>query len=258
MTKEELQSVLKIQPEYIHAGKDIGLEGFDFFVDCKSYGELVAIDNFEKLDNLKCSVRFDNCKFSNTISGQNKTYQHAFLFQNCEFHNVVKLNYCCFEKEIGFRDCVFVERVTFGDSVIKKNIIFNNCRFQHGAVFVRTKFMEASSFVRSIFEDNATFYGAEFNRPVSFNQAIFKSETSFVNVAMDFDFGDLKNIVIEMANLAAADKKLMANDYRDSFRLIKNSLAKNGNTLDASQYHKMELYCKEIELESKEQKSPSD
>lgn len=60
MTKEELQSVLKIQPEYIHAGKDIGLEGFDFFVDCKSYGELVAIDNFGKLDNLKCSVRFDN------------------------------------------------------------------------------------------------------------------------------------------------------------------------------------------------------
>ena len=67
---------------------------------------------------------------------------------------------------------------------------------------------------------------------------------------------DLIIIVIEMANLAAADKKIIANDYRDSFRLIKNNLLKNNNTLDASQHHKMELYCKEIELESKEQKKP--
>ena len=250
MTKEELQSVLKIRPEYIHAGKDIGLDGFDFFVDCKSYGELVAIDNFEKLDNLKCSVRFDNCKFSNTISGQNKTYQHAFLFQNCEFHNVVELTHCYFEKEIGFYNCSFGKGVTFGDSVIKKNIIFNICRFQHEAVFVRTKFMEASSFIRSIFEDNAIFYGAEFNKLVDFNQAIFKGEASFVNAKLKIDYQVLKGAIRGNANTA--------NDYRDSFRSIKSILLKIYNTLDASQYHKMELYCKEIELESKEQKSPSD
>ena len=250
MTKEELQSVLKIRPEYIHAGKDIGLEGFDFFVDCKSYGELVAIDNFEKLDKLKCSIRFDNCKFSNTISGQNKTYQHIFIFNNCEFHNVVKLNYCYFEKEIGFYNCAFVERVTFGGSAIKKNIIFNNCHFRHGAVFVCTKFMEASSFVRNIFEDNVTFYGAEFNKLVDFNQTTFKGELNLVNAKLKVEYSELKSKIDGNANTA--------NDYRDSFRLIKNSLAKNGNTLDASQYHKMELYCKEIELESKEQKSPSD
>ena len=246
MTKEELESVLKISPECIRVG-GADWEGFDFFVDCKSCGDLVALDS---LDNLKCSVRFDNCKFSNTISGQNKTYQHAFLFQNCEFHNVVKLNYCCFEKEIGFYNCAFVERVTFGGSAIKKNIIFNNCRFRHGAVFVCTKFMEASSFVRNIFEDNAIFYGAEFNKPVDFNQTTFKSELNLVNAKLKVEHSELKSRIDGNANTA--------NDYRDSFRLIKNSLAKNGNTLDASQYHKMELYCKEIELESKEQKSPSD
>ena len=246
MTKEELQSVLKISPECIHVDS-ADWKDFDFFVDCKSYGDLVAIDSLEKL---KCSVRFDNCKFSNTISGQNKTYQHVFIFNNCEFQKAIDLNNCCFEEKIGFYNCVFVETVTFGDSVIKENITFNACRFKLEAVFVRTKFVEASSFVRSIFEDNAIFYGAEFNKLVSFNQAIFKGEASFVNVKLKVDYRELKSATRGDAN--------MANDYRDSFRSIKSILLKIYNTLDASQYHKMELYCKEIELESKEQKSPSD
>ena len=247
MTKEELESVLKISPECIHVGRDMGLEGFDFFVDCRSCGNLVALDSLEKLE---CSIRFDNCKFSNTISGQNKTYQHIFIFNNCEFHNVVKLNYCCFEKEMGFYNCAFVERVTFGGSAIKKNIIFNNCHFRHGAVFVCTKFMEASSFVRNIFEDNVTFYGAEFNKLVDFNQTTFKGELNLVNAKLKVEHSELKSKIAGDANTA--------NDYRDSFRSIKSILLKTHNTLDASQYHKMELYCKEIELESKEQKSPSD
>ena len=110
--------------------------------------------------------------------------------------------------------------------------------------------MEASSFIRSIFENNAIFYGAEFNKLVSFNQAIFKGEASFVNAKLKVDYRELKSAIRGDANTA--------NDYRDSFRSIKSTLLKTHNTLDASQYHKMELYCKEIELESKEQKSPSD
>lgn len=42
-----------------------------------------------------------------------------------------------------------------------------------------------------------------------------------------------------------------ANIFRDSARLIKNTLSKEGNLLDASNYHRVELYCKEIELDSK-------
>ncbi|EGK8106323.1 MFS transporter, partial [Campylobacter lari] len=39
-----------------------------------------------------------------------------------------------------------------------------------------------------------------------------------------------------------------ANDFRDSFRVFKNALIKDNNLLDASNFHKYELYCKEIEL----------
>ncbi|EAJ9422328.1 hypothetical protein H9Y28_001694, partial [Campylobacter jejuni] len=39
-----------------------------------------------------------------------------------------------------------------------------------------------------------------------------------------------------------------ANDFRDSFRTFKSALIKDNNALDASNFHKYELYCKEIEL----------
>ncbi|EAH6083405.1 hypothetical protein EGX02_01965, partial [Campylobacter jejuni] len=39
-----------------------------------------------------------------------------------------------------------------------------------------------------------------------------------------------------------------ANDFRDSFRTFKSALIKDNNALDASNFHKCELYCKEIEL----------
>ena len=45
-----------------------------------------------------------------------------------------------------------------------------------------------------------------------------------------------------------------ANDFRDSFRGFKSALIKDNNLLDASEFHRCELYCKEIELYSKETK----
>ncbi|MDE7196487.1 MAG: hypothetical protein K2N69_05680, partial [Helicobacter sp.] len=39
-----------------------------------------------------------------------------------------------------------------------------------------------------------------------------------------------------------------SDEYRDVFKNIKNALIKDGNLLGASRFHKMELYCKEIEL----------
>ena len=253
MTKEELQSVLKISPKCIRVG-GADWEGFDFFVDCSGY---IGSINLDSLERLGCSIAFNQCKFIGEIVEKNKTYQYAFIFRQCSFQGFRFFD-CAFKERIDFNSCIFTQGVVFSDSKFNKKACFSICRFEYEATFVRTKFMEASSFIRSIFENNAIFYGAQFNRLVSFNQTIFKGEVSFVNVAMGFDFGNLKNMVIEMATKEDINEKIMANDYRDSFRLIKNNLLKNNNTLDASQYHKMELYCKEIELESKEQKSPSD
>ncbi|WBR51940.1 MULTISPECIES: hypothetical protein [unclassified Campylobacter] len=42
-----------------------------------------------------------------------------------------------------------------------------------------------------------------------------------------------------------------ANNFRDSFRVIKHSLIETNNNLEASNFHKLELYAKEIELKNK-------
>ncbi|HBD8838089.1 TPA: pentapeptide repeat-containing protein, partial [Campylobacter jejuni] len=49
-----------------------------------------------------------------------------------------------------------------------------------------------------------------------------------------------------------------ANDFRDSFRIFKSALIKDNNLLDASNFHKYELYCKEIELKNKKGKTFKD
>lgn len=57
------------------------------------------------------------------------------------------------------------------------------------------------------------------------------------------------------------DKKPLdkfANDFRDSFRVFKNALIKDNNLLDASNFHKYELYCKELELKNKKDKTFKD
>ena len=41
----------------------------------------------------------------------------------------------------------------------------------------------------------------------------------------------------------------ITNDFRDGFRLMKHTLNNKGNALDASLFHRLELYCKELELE---------
>ena len=41
----------------------------------------------------------------------------------------------------------------------------------------------------------------------------------------------------------------MTNDFRDGFRPMKYNLNNKGNALDASLFHRLELYCKELELE---------
>ena len=81
---------------------------------------------------------------------------------------------------------------------------------------------------------------------------------------MLFQVQDLKNTIKEAKEKydieSNVNKSLIyfINDFRDSFRILKNALIKDNNLLDASEFHKYELYSKEIELDSKETKTLKD
>ncbi|HEC1790153.1 TPA: pentapeptide repeat-containing protein, partial [Campylobacter lari] len=135
-------------------------------------------------------------------------------------------------------NCYFHNKVYFS-GVFKENAFFNNSHFKDYVDFCACEF-----------EKIACFYGVSFEKIPNFSQVVFKDNTNLVNVKANFDFRNL-NIAIKNINKL---KDEAANDFRDYFRIFKNILIKDNNLLDASKFHKYELYCKEIELEEKKSK----
>ncbi|ECH5745160.1 hypothetical protein FPY42_08400, partial [Campylobacter coli] len=91
---------------------------------------------------------------------------------------------------------------------------------------------------------------------LDFSQAIFNENLNIVNTKLNFTFSNLEEKIEQEyeefnKNKKEEDQKSLdkfANDFRDSFRTFKSALIKDNNALDASNFHKYELYCKEIEL----------
>lgn len=120
---------------------------------------------------------------------------------------------------------------------------------------------------KSTFEKNANFYNAVFKKAPIFSEIVFEKNVNFVNTKMDFTFYQLKNLIEEFVKEKYPEKvgffgkenykkdkekseyrEKVASDFQDSFRLLKNTLIKDGNNLEASMYHRLEMYSKEISL----------
>ncbi|EJX0213162.1 pentapeptide repeat-containing protein, partial [Campylobacter coli] len=120
--------------------------------------------------------------------------------------------------------------------------------------FNNSKFNDYVNFQTCDFEKTVSFYGVRFDKTPNFSQVIFKDSINLINVKTNFDFENLKTTIESMDK----PKNETANDFRDSFRNFKSALIKDNNLLDASNFHKYELYCKEIELENKKDKTLKD
>ena len=206
---------------------------------------------------IKCDF-LSQTSFSHTKFLEQADFSGSSFAGKANFSQTIFGNEKDFDNKVNFKHCVFSQGVDFSKARVHTSIYFNHARF----------FGEIADFHESQFDEVACFYGVIIEgKAPNFSQAIFNGNLNFVNTKIMLDFEGLRDFIVDKAD---RDEELpqekrevgwrekTANDYRDSFRLIKNNLLKNNNALDASQYHKMELYCKEIELESKEQKSPSD
>ncbi len=187
-----------------------------------------------------------------------KEFYNGVNFSNCIFKNEVDFSYFVSGAPLPnnkyynnaqntlFKDCIFENKVDFHNSKITNNIYFNNAHFKDYVDFHECEF-----------EKTASFYGVRFDKAPNFSQAIFKDNFNALNITLNFYFDDLKiqiskeyenfnKDIKEKENKKPLDK--FANDFRDSFRIFKSALIKDNNLLDASNFHKYELYCKEIEL----------
>ena len=196
-------------------------------------------------------ISFIGCKFKEAISFENSKFKKYVSFEKSEFNSIVDFSNCIFEKLVNFDNSDEKEHT--------KPINFSNVIFQDNAYFNNIVFNNYADFHGAIFKKVASFYGVRFKDFVNFSATIFEGDLNLVNSKLDFEYEDLKQAIIKAAKSSSI--KETANDFRDSFRVLKNTATKTGNHLDAIRYCVSELYCKEIELEddlkNKESKDPA-
>ncbi|EAI8104883.1 hypothetical protein CSL16_08600 [Campylobacter jejuni] len=208
--------------------------------------------NFKKQCNFKYNIFYNEIDFLDIYAKELILEQNIFnkflYIQNSTIDNINLWknkfkNRCYFvDSKFGYKD---------KDNTTKLN--FSNTHFEDNAYFNNSEFYSYADFHECEFEKTASFYGVRFEKTPNFSQAIFKGNLNAVNTNLNFTFDNLQERIKQEYkdfNKTKEEKPLdkIANDFRDSFRIFKNALIKDNNALDASNFHKYELYCKEIEL----------
>ncbi|MBT0817362.1 pentapeptide repeat-containing protein [Campylobacter lari] len=252
----------------------LGVKDFDKmeFIDSKALGEVdfgqskgkeVIIKNSNFDNNMMLSyAHFENLLIErSTLKEISLSINNFTLTQNINFKDIafgkLYIPKELFVKSVDFERCIFLQDMNFKDYTFNE-IAFNTCTFKENAYFNNSNFTKGVDFHECEFEKTACFYGVKFDETPNFSQAIFKGNLNAVNTNLNFTFDNLQERIKQEykdfnKDKNEKDKKSLdkfANDFRDSFRNFKNALIKDNNLLDASKFHKYELYCKEIELNS--------
>ncbi|EFP6751926.1 pentapeptide repeat-containing protein, partial [Campylobacter jejuni] len=235
---------------------------------------------FEKSLNLKNiifekTLTFNQCVFYNNL----EIYQNQFLdhlvFINChdnqdkkitsldlqenEFKGYFFIKNCAIEK-INLWKNKFKNRCYFIDSMFLKvdklsKFNFSNANFQDNVYFNNTHFKDYVDFHECEFEKIACFYGVKFYKTPNFSACYFKEPKAVNLINVDIDKLDFKSVEkyiednYQDESYKNEHKLRYAKNLKDSFRVIKDVLITQNNTLEAQEWHKLELYAKEKELE---------
>lgn len=234
---------------------EIGDDEIDEYMDeIKNIGEMNFDQcHFKEINTHQCrfkKLRFTNCTFEKSVIFDSCIFEEI-VFENCIFKNFVSITESCFKRvskfyakfegQTSFSGCTFGEKDNY-----KSVTLFNQSTFKQVVFFTNARF----------YGEIASFYKVVFEKIPNFTQAIFQANLNLINSSLNFDYDTTHQIIKDESN-HRRDSFLFpqttqnANDFRDSFRIFKNTLSKEGNLLDASNYHRVELYCKEIELDSK-------
>ncbi len=192
------------------------------------------------------SLLFNDCSINSIVFIDDFSCDNMH-FLNCSIDKI-SCSKISIKGDVKFKKCSFV-----------KEFLLDNCKFLNAIYFNNSFFKSYADFHECEFDDIACFYGVTFEKTPNFSQAIFEGNLNMVNTNLNFTFDDLQERIKQEykdfnKTKEDQDKKPLdkfANDFRDSFRNFKSALIKDNNFLDASNFHKYELYCKEIELKNK-------
>ncbi|KQI48604.1 pentapeptide repeat-containing protein [Campylobacter jejuni] len=243
--------------------------------------------------NCNCLERlnFSHCEFESKVSlrflkdNKYKEFHNGIDFSNCIFKNEVDFSYFVSGAPLPdnkyynnaqntlFKDCIFENKVDFHNSKITNNIYFNNAHFKDYVDFHECEFEKTVNFYGVIFEKAPNFSACYFKEPkavnlinVDIDKLDFRSAEDYIQD--NYQDGNYKNAIKNNEKIQKDEKELYrienehklryAKNLKDSFRVIKDVLINQNNTLEAQEWHKLELYAKEKELEIQLSKNKND
>lgn len=234
--------------------------------------------NFKKQCNFKYNIFYNEIDFLDIYAKELILEQNIFnkflYIQNSTINNI-NLWKNKFKNRCYFMDSVFGNK---NNENIKLN--FSNAHFEDNAYFNNSEFYSYADFHECEFDDIACFYGVKFYKAPNFSACYFKEPKAVNLINVDIDKLDFKSVEkyiednykdesYKNETKGIQDEKeifKIQNEYRlryaknlkDSFRVIKDVLITQNNTLEAQEWHKLELYAKEKELEIQLSKNKND
>ncbi|MBX2537628.1 pentapeptide repeat-containing protein [Campylobacter jejuni] len=224
---------------------------------------------FFGINNLK--VEFNNSLFEKEVyfgkEINDKNIEKSNSFGSCSFE-YANFSNCYFKNEVYFKNNEF------------KQIFFRNSKFNDNVYFNNSVFKDYTDFHECEFEKTACFYGVRFDKAPNFSACYFKEPKAVNLINVDIDKLDFKSVEKyiednykdesyknetkgiqdkkEFFKIKNKHKLRYAKNLKDSFRVIKDVLITQNNTLEAQEWHKLELYAKEKELEIQLSKNKND
>ncbi|EJT0490842.1 TPA: hypothetical protein ACGT99_000836 [Campylobacter coli] len=233
--------------------------------------------NFKKQCNFKYNIFYNEIDFLDIYAKELILEQNIFnkflYIQNSTINNI-NLWKNKFKNRCYFMDSVFGNK---NNENIKLN--FSNAHFEDNAYFNNSEFYSYADFHECEFDDIACFYGVKFYKAPNFSACYFKEPkaVNLINVDIDkLDFKSVEKYIEDNYQDETCENKQeiteeqrnnncklkCAKHLKDSFRVIKDVLITQNNTLEAQEWHKLELYVKEkenhINLNVKEREKNTD
>ncbi|EAL8785861.1 pentapeptide repeat-containing protein [Campylobacter coli] len=273
-----------IKPKDLEKDNTETIKNHLYFYNCTFENLLIKLKNiiFEK------TLTFNQCAFYNDLDIHQNQFLDHLVFINCydkrndkkitsldlqenEFEGYLFIKNCAIEKinlwKNKFKNrCYFVDS-NFGykdkDNTTKLN--FSNTHFKDNVYFNNSEFYSYADFHECEFDDIACFYGVKFHKIPNFSACYFKEQkaANLINVDIDkLDFKSVEKYIEDNYQDETCENKQeiteeqrnnncklkCAKHLKDSFRVIKDVLITQNNTLEAQEWHKLELYAKEKEL----------
>ncbi|EAK7590188.1 pentapeptide repeat-containing protein [Campylobacter jejuni] len=225
--------------------------------DCKF--KQISINN-----HIDGNIEFQKCEFNdfNLYGFSNATIKGTFTFDFCEIKEKVNFMNFEFENKVSFKMSKFKDNVYFNNSHFKDYVDFHECEFEKIACFYGVKFYKTPNFSACYFKEPKAVNLIN----VDIDKLDFKSVEKYIED--NYQDESYKNAIKNNEKIQKDEKELYrienehklryAKNLKDSFRVIKDVLINQNNTLEAQEWHKLELYAKEKELEIQLSKNKND